>query len=154
MKPPWLVSLVLLLSLEAHAGAWGEGSFENDDALDWATECSDSKDTAPVARALNAVLKSEYIEAPEASAAIAAAEVVAAAIGKPSANIPSELRGWIHRQPPQKLVQLAPLAKKALVRIQDPAVSELTQLWSEGKPNKWPVVMKAGMTRCSRLKTF
>jgi len=141
MKTISLVLLTLLASSAVHAGAWGEGSFENDDALDWITECTQSKGIASVARALDAALKSEYVEAPEGSAAIVAAEVVAAALGKPSTKLPPELRAWIQRQQPDKLAQLAPTAKKVLVRIQDPNVSELKQLWSEGKQNKWPAAI-------------
>jgi hypothetical protein len=141
MKTIPLVLLTLLVSSFAHAGAWGESSFENDDALDWVAECTQSKGIAPVTRVLDKALKAEYIEAPEGSAAVVAAEVVAAALGKPSAKLPPELRAWIQRQQPDKLAQLAPIAKRVLVRIQDPKVSELQQLWSEGKQSKWPAAI-------------
>ena len=137
MKAASLVILSLLVSSTTFAGAWGTGSFENDDALDWVADCTDAKDIAPVARALSAVMKSEYIEAPDGSAAVAAAEVIAAALGKPSPNLPSELRTWTQKHLSDKLAQLAPLAKKALVRIQDSEISELKQLWSEGDSKKW-----------------
>ena len=62
-------------------GAWGCGSFENDDAVDWVYEF-ESSGVAAVASALehvSSIAEDEYLEAPEASAAIAAAEIVAAA---------------------------------------------------------------------------
>ncbi|SFN43433.1 protein of unknown function [Formivibrio citricus] len=71
--------LMFFATTFAQAGAWGEGAFDNDDALDWVAQCTRSKDITPVSRALQAVLSTEYIEAPEGSAAIAAAEVVASA---------------------------------------------------------------------------
>jgi hypothetical protein len=141
MKATTLVLLSLFVSSAVFAGAWGDGGFENDAALDWVSECTESGDVSPVTRALNDALKAEYIEAPEGSAAIVAAEVIAAALGKPNPKLPSELRAWVKRQQAANLVQLAPLAKKALVRIQDPEVSELKQLWSEGKPNNWPAAI-------------
>lgn len=127
----------LLLASLAHAGAWGEGSFENDDALDWVAECTRASSVTPVAAALDAALSGKTLEAPEGSVAIAAAEVVAAALGRPSAKLPPELGGWVRRQPSEQLARLAPVAKKALARIRDAKVSELRQLWAEGKPNKW-----------------
>ena len=133
-----LITLLLLfVAATAHAGAWGEGSFDNDDALDWVAQCAASNNVAPVSLALNAALDGEYIEAPTASAAIAAAETVAAAMGKPSPKLPADLQSWVSRQPAGSLAKLAPLARKALARIQDPKISELVQLWSEGKPSGW-----------------
>jgi hypothetical protein len=125
----------------ALAGAWGDGSFENDDALDWVAECTHTTSVVPVSHALEAVLKGGYIEGPQGSAAIAAAEVVAAAIGKPSAKLPPELQSWVRRIPPEQLTGLAPIARKALARIRDPKASELKQLWSEGKQNNWATVV-------------
>ena len=131
----------LLAAATAQAGAWGEGSFDNDDALDWVAECTHSNGIAPVAQAFRAVLDAKYIEAPLGSAAVAAAEIVAAALGKPSASLPPEVQSWVRKQSAKELSQLAPLARKVLARIQDPKVSELRQLWSEGKPNKWSSVI-------------
>jgi Domain of unknown function (DUF4259) len=62
-------------------GEWGCGSFENDDAGDWAYEL-ESSGVAAVASALeqvSGVAEDEYLEAHEASAAIAVDEIVAAA---------------------------------------------------------------------------
>lgn len=130
-----MASLVLVTI--AHAGAWGEGSFENDDALDWVAKCTRSNSVATIQAALNAALRGKTLEAAEGSAAVAATEVVAAALGKPSPKLPPKLREWIQRQPPEQIARLAPLARKALVRVRDPKLSELGQLWAEGEPNKW-----------------
>jgi hypothetical protein len=53
-------------------GAWGAGAFDNDDALDWLSELGDSPDFA-LGRAALDVTALEYLEAPEGSAALAAA---------------------------------------------------------------------------------
>jgi len=134
-----LIALLLFLALStsAIAGAWGEGSFENDDALDWTGECSQSIGTKLVATTLNAAVKARYLEAPEASAAVAAAEVVAAARGKPSAKLPKQLSAWLDRQSKAELASLASIARQALRKVRDPKSSELKQLWSEGKKNGW-----------------
>src|SRR2546430_16610875 len=70
-----------MLTGTAYAGAWGDGNFENDDALDWVADCVKSATPVPVSAAIDGAVRSKYIEAPEGSAAVAAAEVVAAALG-------------------------------------------------------------------------
>lgn len=138
LKKICLAFALLLASIPVLAGAWGEGSFENDDALDWVAQCIAARDASAVKAALEAPLTSAYIEASDGAIAVAAAEVVAAARGKPAKSLPKDLRAWLDRQPKATIAQLAPLAMRALARIKDPKVSELRQLWSEGKPNAWP----------------
>jgi hypothetical protein len=150
MKTIYLLLLTLFAAAAANAGAWGEGSFENDDALDWVAECTRANSVAPVAQAFEAVLQAGYIEATQGSVAVAAAEVVAAALGKPSKNFPPELQAWVRRQHPGQLAQLAPKAIKALTRVQDPTMSELSQLWSEGKSHKWTVVIAELVARLGK----
>jgi hypothetical protein len=129
--------IALIFPLSALAGAWGDGSFENDDALDWVGQCTQSTGTKVVSTALTAALKAQYLEAPEGSAAVAAAEVVAAAQGKANPSLPKELRAWLERQPKTELAALSSLARQVLRKIRDPKASELKQLWSEGKSNRW-----------------
>ena len=113
---------VLLLMLSAiaplaKAGAWESGSFDNDDAQDWAAQCARSKGSVFVSSTLSAVLAEGYVEAPECSAAIAAAEVVAAAKGRPSASLPKELSVWLAQQQKNEITKLAPVASKAMLRV-------------------------------------
>jgi len=56
----------------AKAGAWESDSFDNDEALDWADQCAQSKGTSLISATLNAALINGYLEAPACSAAIAA----------------------------------------------------------------------------------
>ena len=66
-------------------GTWGTGSFENDDAADFMIDVLDSGDLSLIREALDNVLTStEYVEAPDATLAIVAAEIVAAARGRPT----------------------------------------------------------------------
>jgi len=125
------------ISVSALAGAWGDGSFENDDALDWVSQCTQSACLDTISAALNNAIKAKFIEASEGAVVIAASEVIAAAAGKPSPSLPPELSNWLKKQPPAKLLELAPKARLALARVRDPKASELNQLWSEGKKNEW-----------------
>lgn len=137
MKRTLLFICSLFVCTSALAGAWGVDTFENDDALDWVAQCARSAGSAEVSAALEAAIAAKYLEAPEGSAALAAAEVVAAALGKPSSKLPTELASWLARQPKQQIAQLAPRARLAVARVKDAGVSELRQLWSEGKPDQW-----------------
>ncbi|TFW33709.1 DUF4259 domain-containing protein [Massilia horti] len=137
MKKIFLALAAFLVCGVCLAGAWGPGSFENDDALDWVQQCIESKGAGVIASALQIGLKANPLEAPEGSMAVAAAEVVAAAKGKPSKEMPQELREWLARQPKEEIAKLAPLARKALLKIKDAKSSELSQLWSESPKKQW-----------------
>ncbi len=112
-------------------GAWGHGSFENDDAGDWVWELGEASDFGVVKTALDAVVSEDgYLEAPTCSEAIAAAEIVAAALGSPVAGLSDEAAAWVeeHRDVPADVVELA---RRALAVIQDK--SELRELWEESQ---------------------
>ncbi len=66
-------------------GAWGYGPFENDDAMDFVGDLETATGTGHLSTILYAISddRTEYVEAPESSVAIAAAEVVAALLGHP-----------------------------------------------------------------------
>lgn len=86
-------------------GAWGVGSFENDDAGDFLGDVTDSGDLSLIREALDNVLTStEYVEAPDACMAIVAAEVVAAALGRPTlaAQQEEDLTRWLSRIRPRR----------------------------------------------------
>ena len=136
-----IVVAFMAASRVAMAGAWGDGSFENDDAMDWAATCAEARSIAPVREALERSLRGKYLEAPDGSEAVAAAEVVAAARRKPMAGLPGDLAAWVKRQSPAALAKLAPLALRALRRVRDPKTSELRQLWDQAKPEKWVEVI-------------
>jgi hypothetical protein len=109
-------------------GAWGHGPFENDDAGDWVYELEKSIDRSVIEAAFDAVLaeKIDYLEAPDCSRAIAAAEVTAALLGKPREDLDEELCAWLEGkpQPPAALVAQARAAVAAIL-----AASELKNLW-------------------------
>jgi hypothetical protein len=107
-------------------GAWGLLFDENDDAADWLADFADAPDWSIVDAAL--VLDEEYIEAPEASNALAAAEIIAAAKGNASPRLDAEIRDWARSQAGEAATRAAK-AIEALSRIRD--ASELSELWEE-----------------------
>ena len=112
-------------------GAWGINTFENGDAADWLAEFCDEPDKELLVEAFESVnnIGDNYLEAPESSAALAAAEVIAALLGKPSANLPDEAKDCLAKlklKPSEKLVASA---RKAVERIKTD--TELKELWDE-----------------------
>ncbi|MDN3577785.1 DUF4259 domain-containing protein [Chitinimonas viridis] len=150
MKVMRSMLLAMMLISKAWAGAWGEGSFDNDDALDWIAECTQANGTQSVQLVLEQVIRAKYIETELGAAAIVAAEIVSAARGKSNAAMPAELRAWVARQPAGTLVALAPRAKLALDRVQRTAISELAQQWEEAGAAKWRGAVAALQGRLAR----
>lgn len=113
-------------------GAWGAGSFENDDAADWVHEFEQSG-VAAVRSASEAVSKlgdNEYLEAPEASMAIAAAEVVVAARDGDQSSLSEGARECFSQfQASLTGADLLELARRAVARTR--RQSELKELWQE-----------------------
>ncbi|KRB02522.1 DUF4259 domain-containing protein [Lysobacter sp. Root690] len=115
--------------------AWGFTTFDNDDAADWLDELSDHQSLALVRETIAAVLElepDEEVDAPLASAALAASELIAAAIGRPSgaARKQEELMIWISKMRPSPDAALIADALGAIDRILGPH-SELRELWEE-----------------------
>lgn len=102
-------------------GAWGHGSFENDDACDLACDLTECTDLSLLEEALSAAINpDDYLESPEASRALAAVEVVLALLGRPTAAMAKEeaLMAWVaacNQVPPPAML---PLAHLALQRVQ------------------------------------
>lgn len=111
-------------------GAWGHGSFENDDASDWLYELEDSTDLSVVSRALRTILRepSRNLESPECCNALAAAEIVAALAGKPGRCLSEIAQLWVQNNP-LPLGDTVSQAKAAVFRVR--SNSELRELWEE-----------------------
>jgi hypothetical protein len=111
-------------------GAWGVGAFENDDASDWVYELEEAGDLRLLRATLVAAADPEgYLESPTCATALAAAEVVAALAGRPSPDLPEEVRGWVTAHRKEGPGDLQALSVRALDQIA--ADSELKELWSE-----------------------
>ena len=135
------VSVILFFSsCLALAGGWDVGPFDNDDALDWVWELSESSDLSVVEEALqSAISTSGYLEAPTGSIAVAAAEVVAALKGKPRAQLPDEVTSWVASHQLEVDDHLVKAARQAIVLVKNSESSELAQLWSDSDEllNQW-----------------
>lgn len=122
-------------------GAWGAGSFENDDASDWVYDLEASADEAVVRGALEAAASAgtDYLEAPDASIAVGAAELVAAARGFPASTLPDAVRAWVAEHGAGVSDELVALARGAVARVG--AESELSELWDEAGDPSWRVAI-------------
>jgi hypothetical protein len=123
-------------------GAWGAGSFENDDALDWLAVLAGSYGPTPIRDALSAAAEAEgFVEAPDASAALAAAEVVAALLGRPAPALPDEAAGWVRANAAAAQPWMRDLARRAVDRVERD--SELRDLWLEaGDAGDWEAAVR------------
>jgi hypothetical protein len=113
-------------------GAWGHGSFDNDDAMDWLQEF-DAAGAAAATTALSHVTslnEGGYLEAPEASMALAAAELIAAARSGDSSRLPADAAPMLARhQPSLTGAMLLDTARRAVARVLKE--SELKELWED-----------------------
>jgi hypothetical protein len=119
-------------------GAWGYGSFENDDALDWLHALEGTRDETVVRTALANVAGAaadDYVQAPEAACAVAAAEVVAAAAGAPAPNLPDEVPEWLAEGAATVPPEWSELARHSVMRVREK--SELRELWDEAGARGW-----------------
>lgn len=115
-------------------GAWGPGTFDNDDATDWVYELLDSADLAPAQEALAATMDSDgWLEIPEGARAVAAATAVAAGLDGDVRGLPDEVVEWLEHHPDAGTLADARLAIDALERIAS-VDSELREVWLEA-PN-------------------
>lgn len=120
-------------------GAWGAGPFENDAAGDFVAEMTHREDSNDgIVEALQHVVDAEdYLEVDEGGSAIAAAELVAAALGRGLETMPKSLVLLVERLRPRADAELAKLAARAVERVTGDA-SEVAELWAENGPdNEW-----------------
>lgn len=115
-------------------GAWDATSFGNDTANDWAYDLEDYEDLAYLIQTLQSIFsdEEEYLEAPLAEEAIAAAEVIAWLRGHPCpVNAYTEkIAAWVAAHPIPPPSEVVQLALSALDRIEGPE-SELAELWED-----------------------
>ncbi|MHB1186974.1 DUF4259 domain-containing protein [Thiobacillus sp.] len=114
-------------------GAWGIGTFENDDAADWLDELQASEDSAVLQAALEKPENGEeYLEAPEGIHILCAGEIIAALQGSPTADLPDEARDWVQEHKSLDVSSLIPIATRKIDQVLDDG-SELHELWQENE---------------------
>jgi hypothetical protein len=114
-------------------GTWGAGTLDNDTAVDWMYGLGEVSDLSLIEGTLDRALAvgGEYLEAPDAEEALAAAEAVARMLGNSGVrnDYTQVMDTWVaymNRLPPSELVAKA---QRIVARIQE-APSELLELWS------------------------
>lgn len=117
-------------------GAWSFGVWDNDDALDFASDVAESNGWDMIKEALAFETDDDGgIDAADATCALAAADILAAACGKAHADIPEEVAEWIDaigKPPAPALVESARVAVRSILDKPD---SELRALWEEAGPD-------------------
>lgn len=109
-------------------GAWGSGPFENDDALDLLAELAEARSEDRAQRIRTALtLPAGYVEASAASAAVAAAALVAMANGMPL-DEPAQAAEVAHSGGVPVDDEVRQLAGQALGRVAGKD-SEWRELW-------------------------
>ena len=110
-------------------GAWGPGAFDNDDASDWVYEL-EKDGIGAVEAALTEALGPGELETPADVNAIAAGEVIAVALGRPSADLLREdILGLANGLAASVTPEHATRARTAVERVL--AGSEIAELWGE-----------------------
>jgi hypothetical protein len=120
-------------------GAWSHEAFGNDDAIDWAYELEEAENLSYIEAALDAVLEAEgYLEAPDASCAVAAVEVIAKLLGKGTQSdaYTERIDEWVKNVRARPSRPLLEKAQRALERVRGKE-SELKELWHEGDASEW-----------------
>ena len=112
-------------------GAWGIGSFENDDALDWVIELEASDDLSVIQEALKDVftMAEDYLEVGGCCRGIAAAEVIAALHGQAKLADSDAAAAWVEAHRDLDTSAIVPEAQRALQIIL--SKSELQELWAD-----------------------
>ena len=126
-------------------GAWGTGAFDNDAALDWVWELEDGGVTA-IESALDDAVRSSDLYAPTDVEAIAAAEVVAAAIGRPLPGLSEEIGELVAHVTSSVTPEHTARARTAVERVLN--ASELAELWAEtDDADEWRGLVEDLITR-------
>lgn len=117
--------------------AWGIGTFENDSALDWVHDLAEFDDAKFLSETLQAVFEETeddgFLDSDVGSYALAAAEVVAAARGKPHPELPLEVSEWLESAEPKVDPKLLDLARRAVDKVVTDDKSELRLLWEDAE---------------------
>ena len=121
-------------------GAWGTGSFENDDARDFLAGLS-SKTPEDLKQILVSANAADYLDASAASVAVVAGEVIAAARGSSSPGLPAEVVDWVDKIEGAPSPEMIGLASNAVNRVR--RNSELKDLWLQADGlNEWSAILR------------
>lgn len=124
---------------------WGTGSFENEDAQDFLGRLK-SLGVDDLRQILARAADQDYLEAPESSAVVAAAEVVASLVAAAkeetaSPATPRQIFDWISKSRTGAAPDLVDLARRGVEKVR--TNSELKDLWLEAEGlNEWSAALR------------
>ena len=120
-------------------GAWGNGPFENDTALDLWVSLRRSGDTTLLSRVLHDALarQDDYFDVVDAEAVIAAAELIVAAFGQKGRSVPSDAVAWAMERQRELDVEVLTLARLAVHRVIASAPQLMESWFSRVSAEKW-----------------
>lgn len=120
---------------------WGSGSFENEDAQNF-LRALHLKEPADLHQILVRAADHEgYLDASESSVVIAAAEVVAAAKGRPPEAVPHQIEEWVSKIEGAPSDATSEVAHRAVNKVR--TNSELKDLWLEAEGlNEWSAAVR------------
>ncbi|RUL45646.1 DUF4259 domain-containing protein [Lysinibacillus antri] len=129
-------------------GAWDIGHFDNDSALDWMHDFLESENqldllmnTLNIAKGkrgfFNKLFRKNFeLDEPEATAILAAGEIICIILGKPPEYLPEDLENWVENNQLTLDKNIVNDALNAVRTVREH--SELRLLWEEaGELNKW-----------------
>ncbi len=132
-------------------GAWDATSFGNDTAKDWAYGLDECNDLSLIDSALQNIIDTGegYIDASDAEEAIAAVEVLAWLLNRPSETnaYTEKISEWVKAHPLTPPAELVQKALRVLNRIQAEP-SELLELWEDN--SEWKDALQGLIERLSK----
>jgi uncharacterized protein DUF4259 len=125
------------------------GNFGNDEATDWLYDLEETYGAELLAEAFDTIIKGEFHEQADCCIALAAAEMVAAAKGKPAPDLPDEARKWLGNQETGDVNKIKGLNKKAIAAVKKvQAHSELRDQWEDSDGwHSWNMVVEGLLKR-------
>jgi hypothetical protein len=120
---------------------WGTGSFENEDAQNFLGRLSSVGIDDLRSILARAADNDDYLEASDSGVAVAAAEVVATAKGKPPQTVPREIAEWVCKIEGAPSSEMLELTRRAVERVR--TNSELKDLWLQAEGlNEWSAALR------------
>ncbi|RFS22047.1 DUF4259 domain-containing protein [Chitinophaga silvatica] len=121
-------------------GAWGTRNFENDGSQDWIFDLMENRDGGLVTDTMARIINNhETLEVGDCEEALAAAELVAALVGKPSEDFPENPLDQLDIL---NLIATRTLRNQAIAAVNKiVAGSEMKNYWEqEGSLDSWVAV--------------
>jgi hypothetical protein len=141
-----LVCYVPPTFLYTSMSTWSYYNFDNDPAADFSTKFRDTHSLGLLTEALADISSAQTIEAEAGQEALAAAEIVAALLGKPGRDLPLDLLPITVQLTPEETTTYRALAREAVQAVAKR--SALQAHWSQGDNAKdWQQLQKELLAR-------